>query len=1078
MTTRFNLHQNKILFDFIAHKYFGLNLSDKQDFIKELKAQIKPREQDIFSYQNAKIPNLENYNTHIQEYFELINKNLENDIYPTYYQYLALLFTEIFLDNYFNDKENFLNEFLNFVNDNKHLYVNFSNKTKEEIEEILFEKYITYKDVKKQEKTIKADVLNKLVYWMATWSWKTIITAINLLQFLKYNLKIDNIILITPNETISNQHENFLKNTWIADYVGNKYNKKIRIFEITKLKEEWYTTKEKKDDGSFDAITEFKDTNNLVLVDEWHKSIKSNWWWTQKQIRDAIWLKKWSFSFEYSATFWQAVNTNKDKNLQNEYSLWLLFDYSFRYFYEDKYWKRIQIENQKTKEKNQDDYLDNTLRLLLTYTQQKKFYEENPKDVTEYNIENPLITIFWHTVKSKKDEFGEEDPSDVYSFLQALWKIVKFNNKIKNKIEEIIKENNNYELLREYDENERIDKIIQDIKKYVFLSDPKQNLKTIYVNEIKSTPWEIGLKLWENGKYFGLISVWNIQDILKKVEQDKDNLITEKDVETSSLFEKINNWDLSMIVGSRKFTTWWNNYRISTMWLLNIGQGEWTMIIQILWRWVRLKWKKLDNGKYSMKREENWGKVLIYWQTLNILGLNSKYLEDFIKSIEKEDGINLGGKNVSVTIPTSLNYENVDLKIIQTKHNFYKEFLLHPLHLGENYNLNYQKNEDGKIKFSRKIKIDKRKSTTSWKDWKKIVQKEDWYEFTQKVYEEIKPYLNKQKIYFKLNEFLQSKPNLIYTNWIEGLDNLIENILENNAEIYLNSKNDIKNIKKIENLIIELLEKYVNYYYKYTKLWFENYNQEVVDLDIKNNENIPKHFKILIKNTTYTPEELKNKINKVISQIWEEVEKCEPTELCLLNLKQHIFYPLIYIRNNDVVEVLEWGYLVKSEEKFIKNLKDYISTKPENLNWKTIFLLRNNPKKWIWFHLSATGFYPDFIIWIKDEEKQYIIFIDPHWIKHEEINWDKLNAWKIIKNIPIDNEKIKLNAFIVTDTKLKDVKDKLKYPDEAKKQFKENYHVLFTENDDYMKDLFDMILNESSKTSKYKSSKSYTWLRA
>ena len=49
--------------------------------------------------------------------------------------------------------------------------------------------------------------LKKLAFWMATGSGKTLLMHLNYRQYLHYNREpLDNILLITPNEGLSQQH--------------------------------------------------------------------------------------------------------------------------------------------------------------------------------------------------------------------------------------------------------------------------------------------------------------------------------------------------------------------------------------------------------------------------------------------------------------------------------------------------------------------------------------------------------------------------------------------------------------------------------------------------------------------------------------------------------------------------------------------------------------------------------------------------------------------------------------------------------------------------------------------------------
>jgi len=78
--------------------------------------------------------------------------------------------------------------------------------------------------------------------------------------------------------------------------------------------------------------------NNLVLVDEGHRGASGSEW-LDKRNR----LCEEGFSFEYSATFGQAVKGNRQ--LEQQYAKCILFNYSYKYFYRDGYGKEYSILN-------------------------------------------------------------------------------------------------------------------------------------------------------------------------------------------------------------------------------------------------------------------------------------------------------------------------------------------------------------------------------------------------------------------------------------------------------------------------------------------------------------------------------------------------------------------------------------------------------------------------------------------------------------------------------------------------------------------------------------------------------------
>ena len=127
---------------------------------------------------------------------------------------------------------------------------------------------------------------------------------------------------------------------------------------------------------------------------------------------------------------------------------------------------------------------------------------------------------------------------------------------------------------------------------------------------------------------------------------------------------------------------------------------------------------------------------------------------------------------------------------------------------------------------------------------------------------------------------------------------------------------------------------------------------------------------------------------------------------------------------------------------------------------KEIFVLRNLTRgKGVGFY-AAGNYYPDFILWIKVKNKQYINFIDPkgilmlHYLENPKI---KLN--EIIKDIEndlqdtVDNEVI-LNSFIISNTDSKTIR---KQWGKEKEELEAN-NVFFTEDKNIIARMFNKII--------------------
>ncbi|WP_227765118.1 hypothetical protein [Zhaonella formicivorans] len=150
-------------------------------------------------------------------------------------------------------------------------------------------------------------------------------------------MTLNKIILLTPNEGLSHQHIEEMKLSGIRCRLFEKdtlqEKNEVLVIDINKLEEQG-----KVKTVSVDSFEQ----NNLVLVDEGHKGLSGNVWYDFRSR-----LSENGFSFEYSATFKQAIKEEKTKSeaeaLAHQYGKAIIFDYSYKYFYNDGYGKEYLI---------------------------------------------------------------------------------------------------------------------------------------------------------------------------------------------------------------------------------------------------------------------------------------------------------------------------------------------------------------------------------------------------------------------------------------------------------------------------------------------------------------------------------------------------------------------------------------------------------------------------------------------------------------------------------------------------------------------------------------------------------------
>jgi hypothetical protein len=495
-----------------------------------------------------------------------------------YFQYLTLLFTEIYLDRYFRDPQ----ALLTALNAQVIAY----NVDKSEADQI----------APFDEQAEAWPQLNKLAYWSATGSGKTLLMHANILQYQHYltqhgrRRELSRIILLTPNEGLSQQHLRDFETAGMAAELFNKdgrglfAGRAVEILDIHKLKDEM---------GDKTIAVDAFEGNNLVLVDEGHRGASGGEEGTWMRFRNALCEK--GFSFEYSATFGQAVKGNRA--LTDLYAKSVLFDYSYRYFYGDGFGKDYQILNldEGTQQNQLELYL---VACLLSFFQQQRLYREQGMAFRPFHIDKPL----WIFVGGKVTAtLATKDASDIIEILRFLARYVSDRTGSIQRIERVL----NQGLVTADGKNLFADRFTY--LNTVGLSAAQvfdETLATLfnaagggslYVENLKGATGEVALRVGDN-EPFGVINVGDDKKLCDLCDARDTNgqakfpelTVSEREF-SGSLFHEINKPDstVNLLIGSKKFTEGWNSWRVSTMALMNVGATEGSQIIQLFGRGVQ-----------------------------------------------------------------------------------------------------------------------------------------------------------------------------------------------------------------------------------------------------------------------------------------------------------------------------------------------------------------------------------------------------------------------------------------------------------------------------------------------------------
>ncbi|MCG6533625.1 MAG: DEAD/DEAH box helicase family protein [Syntrophales bacterium LBB04] len=982
---------------------------------------------------------LERYDDNICAHLATINRGRTEPITLRYFQYLTALYTEIVLDRYFNHRTQLLADLNVFVRERN------AAKAPGEPPDGEFS---------------EAD-LTKLAYWMATGSGKTLILHLNYHQFLHYNTEaLDNILLITPNQGLSEQHLIELAASGVParrfdlNHNGLPWEdgNTVQVIEITKLVEE-------KRGGGVSVPVEAFEGRNLIFVDEGHKGSGGEVW---RRYRDA--LAETGFTFEYSATFGQALSATRNDPLTAEYGKAILFDYSYRYFYSDGYGKDFRILN--LKEESREEQTEMLLLgNLLSFYEQQRIFQEQAVHLRPYNLEKPLWVFVGSTVNAVYSE-NKEKRSDVLTVARFLhhvlgnkrgWVVKGIAKLLKGKSGLATPEGmdifaGRFEALRETGLDPQ--DLYVDVLSRLFHSSAGGGL---HLCDIRGGEGELGLKAAGAEDYFGLIYIGDTSEFKKLVESDQAGIVLEEDVISGSLFGDINRPDsrVNILIGAKKFMEGWNSWRVSNMGLLNIGKKEGSQIIQLFGRGVRLRGKG-HSLKRSAAIEGTHPPRVRMLETLNIFAVRANYMAQFRDYLEREG------------VETE---ETIDLPLfVWANEQFLKRGLVVPRpeegrDFAKETDLMLEADPGVRVVVDMSVKVQSMESSTVG-----IQTAEVRAGAGQTIPPESLALVDWERAYLDLLAYKERK----------GLKNLVIHalapfmIIKNVNYTLLADDAVIKprlfaERALLQEAIIRILRKYADNFYRTRREKWESQNLVYKTLD-KSDPNLTFNRDVVREHSegTYVVKVRKSdkELIAAIEKLGENVDilrKQETNELPRIYFDRHLYLPLLF-EKNDNVHTVPPG-LKKSEVQFVRDLKAHWTTeKDKSLAGKEVFLLRNLSRGSGVGFFEESGFYPDFILWVVNGKNQRIVFIEPHGMIHASayIHDEKARLHERLPELAKQmgqrskKKNISLDSFIISATPYDDLYKR--YDDGAwdRVKFAEK-HILFPEQKkdyDYLRILF------------------------
>lgn len=924
---------------------------------------------------------IEQADANIRRHTARIGKR-RNGLEWKYFQWLTLLFAEMYLDRYWRDREGLL-------------------RALEQHRRARFVRNLTDGGAGQY----KAGDLQKLSLWSATGSGKTLLLHANLLQFWHHRDKAgarDNFnrtILLVTNDGMASQHLRELRD---SDIPGARFDKNatllgkgtVEIVSIHQLAEK---------SGDKTVAVDLFESNNLVLVDEGHRGASGDKWLS---MRDR--LCRDGFSFEYSATFGQMPAEHLAVYAKN-----IFFDYSYRRFYNDGYGKEYRIFNLRDGAAVSDD---NTRRYLvaglLAYYRQLQVFADHPQTAREFLVQRPLWVFIGSKVNAVRMKKGKK-VSDILEVLRFLRGFTASPQQARDDMHAVLTDDKLFTFSDVFnwavmpDVSEMYDGILS----LVFNCPGGGALRA---SRVEGADGEIALTL--GGQLFGLVNIGDVSGFMKLCREADEEIVGDTVNFSDALFDKINDPDsrINVLVGAKKFIEGWNSWRVSAMGLLNVGRSEGAEALQMFGRGVRLRGfggnlqRRAFAAGAPVKSEAD------TMEKLCIFGLKADFIKTFLEHLERERLPEKTEVRLEV-LPTIRHLEKEKLKIIRVKHerDFKKEeFITVP--------------KPGAAAAPRPVFLD-------WRPRLDVVDSQNDsaaapLRAPHSIPDGIKKFFDRNRIYAMLQEFKADK------KWhnLKLPRETVPMLLESECHWYqLNiAQSDTRfdkfaAVRHWEEIAAELMKKYLQACYLAAWARWEAKGRRFETLD-NSHANIIGEYRAEV-------EKSQADLIKKLHGINEAVRNNDIPLAFSIGARgvsrsdcgRHLYRPLLHISGECRIEIRPHAATLNDGEYgFVRNLHEFFKGNGEFFQKRKLYLLRNLSRGRGVGFMEANNFHPDFLLWLLDGGLQHIAFIDPKGLRMYDKDNDKVNFYKTIvdavekpmREKDADNDNIRLHAFLVSQT--------------------------------------------------------------
>ena len=191
-----------------------------------------------------------------------------------------------------------------------------------------------------------------------------------------------------------------------------------------------------------------------------------------------------------------------------------------------------------------------------------------------------------------------------------------------------------------------------------------------------------------------------------------------------------------------------------------------------------------------------------------------------------------------------------------------------------------------------------------------------------------------------------------------------------------------RQLRALEDVALDLVTEYADRFWRRERRRWEHDRIEVVTLD----EDDPNHLRAWKLSVDAAGDKLAEDARKLADALregrFDDLMKYwyDTLKVGLVPNKAHAYKPLLYV-DKDCAVTVEPVPLDGNEKRVVDHLESLAARRHACLRGRELYLIRNRTRGRGVSFFDDFGYYPDFIVWLKDDARQHVLFLDPQGVE-------------------------------------------------------------------------------------------------